>query len=200
VPTISTGKLIGEVAKIYSEVQKYNGTNSSFDHKLTIFLDICQYIELPEEVLARAFPTILKGLVQDHFYNNQLSSRIYKEAYINIRSFFKGPGFHYRNLDKWNTTTLVTITAKDPEKTTFELIQILINNLYKLQYGLAPALRNTEFLYNKIITSYQGSPACRYTVSDPPNNLGQLVNKLQSSITTYEKEQQITAETYFTDR
>jgi hypothetical protein len=148
----------------------------------------------------RAFPTILKGLVQDHFYNNQLSSRIYKEAYTNIRSFFEGPGFHCRNLDKWNATTLATIIAKDPEKTTFELVQMLINNLCKLQYGLAPALRSTEFLYNKIITSCQGSPVCRYAVSDPPDNLGQLVNKLQSSITTYEKEQQITTETYFTDR
>jgi hypothetical protein len=188
IPTVSAGKLIGEVAKIYSEVQKYNGTNGSFDYKLTIFLDICQHIELPEEALARAFPTILKGLVQDHFYNNQLSQYTYKEACTNIRSFFEGPGFHYRNLDKWNATTLTTITAKDPEKTTFELVQMLINDLYKLQYGLAPALQSTEFLYNKIITSCQGSPACRYAVSDPPDDLGQLINKLQSSITTYEKE------------
>jgi hypothetical protein len=117
-----TAKLIGEVAKIYTEAQKYNGTNGSFDQKLTIFLDICQCIELPEEVLVRAFPTILKGLVQDHFYNNQLFQYIYKEAYINIRSFFKGPGYYYRNLDKWNTITLATIMAKDPEKTTFELV------------------------------------------------------------------------------
>jgi hypothetical protein len=62
-PTVSARKLIREVAKIYFEIQKYNGTNSSFDYKLTIFLDICQYIELSEEALARAFPTILKGLV-----------------------------------------------------------------------------------------------------------------------------------------
>jgi hypothetical protein len=187
-PTVSAGKLIGEVAKIYSEAQKYDGTNGSFDHKLTIFLDICQRVELPEEALARAFPTMLKGLAQDHFYNNQLSSRTYEEACTNIRSFFEGPGFHRRNLDKWNATTLATMTAKDPEKTTFELVQMLINDLRKLQYGLAPALRSTEFLHNKIITSCQGSPACRYAVSDPPDDLGQLVNKLQSSITTYEKE------------
>jgi hypothetical protein len=63
IPTIIAGKLIGEIAKIYYKVQKYNGTNSSFDYKLTIFLDICQRIELPEEALVRAFPTILKGLV-----------------------------------------------------------------------------------------------------------------------------------------
>jgi hypothetical protein len=96
----STTRLIGEVAKIYTKKQKYNGSNSNFDHKLTIFLDICQRIELPQEALIRAFPTILKGLAQDHFYSNQLSQHIYKEACINIRSFFKGPGFEHRNLDK----------------------------------------------------------------------------------------------------
>jgi len=94
-PTVSTGKLIREVAKIYTEAQKYNGTNSSFDQKLAIFLDICQRIELPEEALVRAFPTILKGLAQDHFYNNQLSQRTYKEACTNICSFFEGPGYYH---------------------------------------------------------------------------------------------------------
>jgi hypothetical protein len=128
----STARLIGEVAKIYTKEQKYNRSNGNFDHKLTIFLDICQYIELPQEALMRAFPTILKGLAQDHFYSNQLSQHTYKEACINIRSFFKGPGFERRNLDMWNATTLASVTAKFPEKTTFETIQLLINELRQL--------------------------------------------------------------------
>jgi hypothetical protein len=184
----STARLIGEVAKIYTEEQKYDGSNGNFDHKLTIFLDICQRVELPQEALMRAFPTMLKGLAQDHFYSNQLSQRTYEEACINIRSFFEGPGFERRNLDKWNATTLASVTAKFPEKTTFETVQLLINELRQLQYGLTPNLRNTEFLHNKIITSCQGSRAYRYAISDPPANLGQLINKLQSSITTYESE------------
>jgi hypothetical protein len=50
------------------------------------------------------------------------------------------------------------------------------------------------------VTACQGSPACRFAVSDPPSDLGALINKLQSSITTYEKEQSLGAETFFTDR
>ena len=50
------------------------------------------------------------------------------------------------------------------------------------------------------MTACQGSPACRYAVANPPGELGQLINKLQSSITTYEKEQQHGNETFFTDR
>jgi hypothetical protein len=68
-----TIRLIGEVTKIYTKEQKYNRSNGNFDHKLTIFLNICQYIELPQEALMQAFPTMLKELAQDHFYSNQLS-------------------------------------------------------------------------------------------------------------------------------
>jgi hypothetical protein len=107
----------------------------------------------------RAFPTMLKGLALDHFYNALLSQCTYQEACDNIRGFFEGPGYYRRNLDQWNATTLASVTAKNPEKSTYENVQLLINELRQLQYGLTPALRSTEFLHNKIITSCQGSPA-----------------------------------------
>lgn len=199
----STAKLISEVAKIYTEEQKYDGTNGSFDHKLTIFLDICQRVELPNEALMRAFPTMLKGLAQDHFYNNQLSGLTYEEACNSTRNFFEGPGYQRRNLDKWNSISLSSITAENPDKSAYENVQMLINTLRQLQYGLAPTLRSTDFLHNKIVSSCQGHPACRIAVSDPPATLGELINKLQSAITTYEKEQQLqgsNADAYYTDR
>jgi hypothetical protein len=195
----NAGKLVSEIAKIYTGEQKYDGTNGSFDHKLTIFLDICDRVELPRESIMKAFPTMLKGLAQDHFYNNQLSQRTYEEVCTNLKNFFEGPGYHRRNLDKWNSTTLTSITAENPQKSTYESVQLLINTLRQLQYGLQPALRSTEFLHNKIVTACQGSPACRYAVADPPADLGGLVHKLQSSITSYEKEQEST-ETFYTDR
>ena len=66
----ASSKLILEVAKIYTEEQKYDGVNGSFDLKLAIFLDICQRVDLPASCLLRAFPTMLKGLALDHFYSN----------------------------------------------------------------------------------------------------------------------------------
>ena len=80
---------------------------------------------------------------------------------------------------------------------------MLINTLQQLQYSLVPTLCSTDFLYNKIVSSCQGHPACRIAVSDPPAILGELINKLQSAITTYEKEQQLqgsNTDTYYTDR
>ena len=73
----------------------------------------------------------------------------------------------------------------------------------QLQYGLAPTLRNVDFLHNKIVSACQGHAACRIAVSDPPTTLGELINKLQSAITTYEREQQLqssNSDVYYTDR
>ena len=46
----------------------------------------------------------------------------------------------------------------------------------------------------------QGVPACRYAVSDLPTGVGDLINKLQSSITSYEKEQENSTNVFYTDR
>ena len=72
--------------------------------------------------------------------------------------------------------------------------------LRQLQYGLTQGLCSIEFLHNKLVTACQGSPACRYAVADPPSDLGSLIHKLQSSITSYEKEQETPNETFYTDR
>ena len=65
---------MAEVAKIYTDEQKYNGTNGSFDHKLTIFLDICNRVKLLEDdyLRLRALLIMLKGLALDYFYNAKL--------------------------------------------------------------------------------------------------------------------------------
>ena len=67
-------KLISEVVKQYTDDEKYNGTTGgSFDYKLSIFLDICQRVELPRESVIKAFPIMLKGLALQYFHNNRLA-------------------------------------------------------------------------------------------------------------------------------
>ena len=51
-----------EVAKIYTDDQKYNGVSNSFNFKLTIFYNICKRAGLPSKGYITAFLTMLKGL------------------------------------------------------------------------------------------------------------------------------------------
>ena len=194
-------KLISEVAKQYTDDEKFTGTSGgSFDYKLGIFLDICQRVELPRESVMRAFPTMLKGLALQYFHNNRLAHQSFETACTNIRNFFEGPGFYRRNLDKWESINLSSIAAENPDKSTLELVQLMITTLTQLQYGLEDDFRSQRTLYNKIIRSCQGSPACRYAISAPASTLGELINNLYSSIINYEKEQNDSSTAYFTDR
>ena len=75
---------------------------------------------------------MLKGLALDQYYTNNLSKRTLDDACNSLKVFFEGPGYYRRNLDEWNSTTLATVTAKNPDKTTYQNVQELINTLRKL--------------------------------------------------------------------
>src|SRR5438045_6686287 len=87
-------------------------------------------------------------------------------------------------------------------KSIYECLQLLIDKLCKQQHSLNPEFRMQTFMTNKLVMACQGVPACRIAVSNPGENLSQLINKLQSSIIAWEKENtnQGTLGTYFTDR
>jgi hypothetical protein len=143
---------------------------------------------------------MLKGIALNHFYYNHLNLRTYKEACAHLRGYYEGPGYHRRNLDLWNNTTLTSVMAENPDKSTLDSVQALIEKLRQLQFSLSPDLRTDGFFHNKLVTACEGSLACRYAVSDPPADTGMLINKLQSSIMAYEKEQNTVHEAFYTDR
>ena len=101
-------------------------------------------------------------------------------------NYFEGPE-HKRNvLNCWNKTTLRTIISKNPEKSTLEYLQLLINNLRHLQHGLENNLKTDDFLHNKIITVCITHEACRYTCCKPAKTVTGLINELWTSINVYE--------------
>ena len=55
-------KEVAIIAKIYTDNQKYNRVNDSFNFKLTIFYNIYKRSGLPLEGYIVAFFSILKGL------------------------------------------------------------------------------------------------------------------------------------------
>ena len=101
---------------MYTDSQKYNGVSESFDFKLAIFKDICRRASLQLDGYIIAFPIMLKGLAQDHYYNRSLLAKTYSEAYTHMRNFFEGPKFYRKNLVDWNATTLQGIINTNTNK------------------------------------------------------------------------------------
>ena len=88
------------VAKMYTDSQKYNKVSKSFNFKLTIFENICKRAGLQPGDYIIAFPTMLKGLAQDYYYNCTLLARTYLKACTHIQNFFKGPKFYKKKPHK----------------------------------------------------------------------------------------------------
>ena len=197
---INYSKEVATIAKVYTDEQKYGGTDDSFDFKLVIFQDICNRSGLPPENYMMAFPIMLKGFAQSHYYNCGLSMKSYDVACIHMRSFFEGPEYYRKNLTEWNSITLQDFIDSNPDKSVSECLQLLIDKLCKQQHAIDPELRTQRTLTNKLVTACQGVPACRIAISNPSEELSTLINKLQSSVIAWEKETPRTTASYFTDR
>ena len=64
------------IIKIYIKESKYKSNKNSFNFKLTIFHNIYRYANILYKAKAKAFPTILKGLVLDFFYLNNIINKL----------------------------------------------------------------------------------------------------------------------------
>lgn len=209
-PTLYS-KEITTVAKIYTDDQRYDGINDSFDFKLNIFYDICRRSGLTPEGYMSAFPTMLKGLAQEHYYSSSLSNRPFLEACNHIRQFFEGEEYYRKNLTEWNGLTLRGILDENPDKSTYQCFQLIIEKLLKLRHGIHQEFRTDLMFTNKLITACQGVEACRIAISNPNTGMSNpgtpgagisnLIASIQSSIVAWEKENpRLIQETFYTDR
>ena len=132
---------------------------------------------------------MLYSLALDHYYTNRKNvSHVisFEEMCYATHNYFEGAK-HKRNiLNQWNETTLRTVITKNPEKSTLECLQLLINDLHHLQHGLENNLKTDDFLHNKIITACITHEACRFACCKPTAIVTSLISELRTSITAYE--------------
>lgn len=185
--TINYGRDLATLAKMYTEESKYSGEDDNFDRKLTIFNDLCDRVGIPQEAKIKGFPTMLRGIALNFYYENKATYTTFDSICNAIRNHFEGPEYKRGVLTKWNAITLKTVIIKSKGKSTEDCLQLLLNNLRHLQHSLNANLRNDDFLHNKLIVAYQDVAAYQAACSNPPTTLTGLMNSLRSSIVTYKK-------------
>ena len=97
---------------------------------------------------------MLWGIALNFYYKNKATYTTFNSIYNTVRNYFKGPEYKCRILVKWNAITLKTVIIKSEGKPIEDCLQLLINDLRHLQYGLNVNLYNNDFLYNKLIVAY----------------------------------------------
>src|SRR6266566_3184289 len=98
--TLGWGKEISNAVKIYIKKLKYNGINSSFNYKLTIFYNIYNQSNILQEAYNKALPIILTGLALNQYFNGGLSNLLFKNTCRHLYGFFEGPSSKHKNLSK----------------------------------------------------------------------------------------------------
>ncbi len=143
-----------------------------------MFYEFYKLYGLPLDGYVLVLPYILKDLAQNYYYNTKLGELLFQDIYNNLQKFFESLGFYRKNLAKQNLIIFESVIKENPEKSIKDSLLILVNKLKYTQYSLRPKIQDVNFLYNKLIITYEKIPAYKYTVLDPPETLGALINKL----------------------
>ena len=150
---VNYGRDLVTLAKMYTEESKYSKEDDNFNHKLTIFNDLCNRVGIPQEAKIKGFPIMLCGIALNFYYKNKATYTTFNSICNAVCNHFEGLEYKHGILIKWNAITLKTVIMKNKSKSTGDCLQLLLNNLCYLQYGLDANLRNNDFLHNKLITA-----------------------------------------------
>ena len=96
---------------------------------------------------------MLYSITLTFYYKNKATYTTFNSICNAIRNYFKGLEYKRGVLIKWNAITLKIIIIKSEGKSIEDCLQLLLNNLRYLQYGLDTNLHNNNFLYNKLIVA-----------------------------------------------
>ena len=140
------------IIKMYTKESKYRGDRDSFNFKLAIFYNIYRRVNVPYKAKAKAFFIILKGLALNFFYlNNTINKSSFQDICSTVQTYFKGLKYKRGILVYQNAISLKSIMDKSEGKLITDYLQLLLNKLHYLQYGLDINLRINVFIYNKLI-------------------------------------------------
>ena len=117
---------------MYIKESKYNKEDDNFDHKLMIFNDLCDKIDILQKAKIKGFPTMLHSITFNFYYRNKATYTTFDSIYNVIHNHFKGPEYKRGVLIKWNAITLKTVIIKSKGKPTEDCLQLLLNDLYYL--------------------------------------------------------------------
>ena len=90
-PILGYGKELVNVAKLYTDDQKYSGISRNFNFKLIIFYNICNRADVSPNTYFKALPFMLIGLALNYYYNSRLAILIFNKTCYQFYNFFKGP-------------------------------------------------------------------------------------------------------------
>ncbi|KID80949.1 hypothetical protein MGU_11643 [Metarhizium guizhouense ARSEF 977] len=199
-------KKITDLNKLYTDHEKYSGKlYDFFQTKLILFKDKCQRINMPEEGLAKALPTMLRGDAMAYYLDNLASNNLpYATMATMIQRRFETDNTTQLYWDELRRTTLRNIMADKPEKSMLEALEDLLQKIKQTYRGIMGPMLDDQEMQNTLLSAVTGIPECDKAVYDGASTFEDLASKIRKSIRIAEGNKKAIAqyhsEAYFVDR
>ncbi|KAI0994350.1 hypothetical protein K3495_g13832 [Podosphaera aphanis] len=176
---IPMARAIADLMKIYQNDKKYGDGHDILDSKLEIFYDYCDKLRISEDQFSSAFSTMLKGRASNYYYQH-LRGRDYTFVQmVNMtRSHFETEEFRQEYLTKWRETTLTRVIRDYPDKSKLECLQIVIDELQRIQQGLSPDYQRENNLRDQLLNACRGIKECNMALFNPARSFEGLCSRL----------------------
>jgi hypothetical protein len=116
--TTNYSRDLATLAKIYTEESKYSKEDNNFNRKLTIFNDLYNKVNIPQEAKIKGFLIMLHSITLNFYYENKATYVTFNGICNAIHNHFKGLEYKHGVLVKWNAITLKTVIIKSKGKST----------------------------------------------------------------------------------
>ena len=201
-------KELAALSKMYTNDDKYGGSpTESLNYKFIIFMDLCERAEVPQEVLPKAFPSMLRSMALEHYYSScQGHSLTLQQLFQRFQAHFEGEEHRRNMLREWNSINLRLLIRASPDKNKGTVFTEMTYQLRQIQRSLDPEFQSDSALRNKIISACSTVPACGFAVLQQTINIPGLINNIHAAIENSEgavraeRLEPLGNSIYFTDR
>ena len=100
------------------------------------------------------------------------------------KNFFHLPENQQLYLEQWQSTTLQSIIAENPDKSLSQNLELLIDKLQKIHTGLAIGDEGKFNLCNILLSACQGIPVCRIVLLKPTSTFKSIATELWNAISS----------------
>lgn len=100
------------------------------------------------------------------------------------RQHFETAERHQQLLSNWYSILLPSLKRENPDKSTAECFELMLNQLRKLQRGLGHEYRSQTTLWDRLINACRDTEECQFAVYKPSATFGGVAADIRSAIAT----------------
>jgi hypothetical protein len=174
--------------------------------KTKIFIDVCRRLGIHEQQFSSVFPDILEGRANMYYIHSIGPGCTWKVLYEALDRHFNTTVNHTQYFTDWTTMTFARAKQENPDKSSHEALEYMIDKLTLAQRALGPQFKGDVPLHTTIVRACRGHPELEPAMFNTKPTCEALFGDLRSALQVYQDRQghqyiqDDYMDSYYTDR